>query len=286
MEAYYSDGRGRYGTGESYDYFWQYEDETMEICTSLDGLWTYIETDDGISLLRYNGNQTHIDIPAAVDGKKTVALECTFDGFYELKSVTVPEGIITLSGGFYGCEGLEIVSLPQSIRDLEHAFDCCYSLKNLVIPPHVKYFDYAFSGTRIETMEFPEGAEDISHSFIDSHLKSVFIPKSVTTLYEAFKGCEDLEHVVIEEGVRSIDDYAFYHCLSLQELMIPESVVQFGKRSVGYMEIREYLHPDKSAYRMKGEQIIPGFKIRGIPGSAAERYAKDNGIMFAEVTDK
>ena len=26
MEAYYSDGRGRYGTGESYDWFYKYED--------------------------------------------------------------------------------------------------------------------------------------------------------------------------------------------------------------------------------------------------------------------
>ena len=286
MKAYYSDGRGRYGTGESYDYFWQYEDEPVEICTSLDGLWTYTETGEGISLLRYNGNQIHIDIPGVVNGKKTVSLECTFDGFYELKSVTVPEGIITISGGFYGCEGLETVSLPGSIRDLEHAFECCYSLKTLVLPPDAKYFDYAFSGTRIETMEFPEGAEDISHSFIESqYLKSVFIPKSVTALYEAFEDCETLEHVVIEEGVTSIDDYAFFHCLSLKELVIPKSVVQFGEKCVGYMEIRDYLPPDRSAYRMKGEQIIPGFKIKGVRGSAAERYAEENGITFEAVTD-
>lgn len=30
----------------------------------------------------------------------------------------------------------------------------------------------------------------------------------------------------------------------------------------------------------KGEQIIPGFKIKGCPGSAAEQYAKDNKIPF------
>ncbi len=37
MSAYYSDGRGRYGTGESYDWFWKYEeDDTVEIITSSD----------------------------------------------------------------------------------------------------------------------------------------------------------------------------------------------------------------------------------------------------------
>ena len=67
--------------------------------------------------------------------------------------------------------------------------------------------------------------------------------------------------------------------------MIPKSVVQFGEKCVGYMEIREYLPPDRSAYRMKGEQIIPGFKIKGVRGSAAERYAEENGITFEAVTD-
>lgn len=286
MKAYYSDGRGRYGTGESYDYFWRYEDEPVEIYTSSDDLWTYIDMNDGIALLRYNGDQIYVDIPGVIDGKKVVSLDCTFDGFYELKRVTVPEGIIKISGGFYGCEGLEEVSLPESIRDMEHAFECCYSLKNLMLPHQAKYFDYAFSGTHIESMKFPEGAEDISHSFIGSqYLKYVFIPKSVTTLYEAFEDCENLECVVIEKGVTSIDDYAFFHCLSLMEIVIPESVVHFGEKCVGYMEIREYIPPDRAAYRMKGEQIIPGFKIKGFPGSAAEKYAEENGITFEAVTD-
>lgn len=280
MDAYYNDGRGRYGTGESYDYFWQYEDEEVNMYTSSDGLWNYVPTNGGIELVRYNGNQIHIDIPALVDNKKVISLECTFDGFYELKSVTIPEGILSISGAFYGCEGLEKVSLSKSLKDLSHAFSCCYSLKSLVVPPHAEDFSWAFEGTKITNMIFPDGTKDISHSFMDSHLKSVFIPKSVTDLYEAFADCEGLEHAVIEDGVTSVGDFAFYHCLSLSELTIPKSVVQFGNKCIGYMEIREYVDADKSAYRMKGEQIIPGFKIKGCPGSAAEQYAKDNKIPF------
>ena len=41
--------------------------------------------EDGIELLRYNGNEIHIIVPEMVDGKKVVALDSTFDGFYELK---------------------------------------------------------------------------------------------------------------------------------------------------------------------------------------------------------
>lgn len=282
MKAYYSDGRGRYGTNESYDWFWKYEeDDTVEILTSADGLWTYVKVEKGIELLRYNGNRTNIVIPARIDEKKVVALDSTFDGFYELKSVVVPEGVTAIVGAFYGCEGLEEVTLPEGIVDMEYAFNCCYSLKSIEIPFGVQKFTWAFAGTKIESIRFPQGARDISRAFMGSaSLKSVFLPKSVNDTYEAFSDCEALTQVIIEDGVKKIDQWAFYDCPALLELTIPESVTEFGKKSVGYMEIREYTSADKIAYKKKGEQIVPGFQIKGASGSAAEQYARENGITF------
>lgn len=86
--------------------------------------------------------------------------------------------------------------------------------------------------------------------------------------------------MVIEKGVTSIDDWAFFHCPSLLELTIPESVTEFGKKSVGLMEIREYGDPEKTGFKVKGTQVVPGFRIKGITGSAAEKYAKENEIEF------
>lgn len=93
MKAYYSDGRGRYNTGESYDWFYEYEDGNKKILTSSDHLWTY----------------------TYIDGNTVISLDSTFDGFYELKSVIVPEGIVSITGAFYGCEGLESITLPESL---------------------------------------------------------------------------------------------------------------------------------------------------------------------------
>ena len=51
MEAYYNDRRGRYGTGESYDWFYQYNADINELnlYTSPDGLWTYDIIESGYS---------------------------------------------------------------------------------------------------------------------------------------------------------------------------------------------------------------------------------------------
>lgn len=280
-EAYYSDGRGRYGTGESFDYFFDYDgDDSTEILTSSDGIWTYVIFEEGIKILRYNSHEINIEVPAQIDGKDVVAMDSVFDNFFELKSAVIPKGVISIVGVFYGCENLEQVTLPEGILDMEYAFNSCFSLKQIEIPSTVKYFSNAFGNTSIEHIIFPPNTENIYTVFAGSEtLKSVFLPKSIRDMDEAFSDCEVLTQVTIEEGVQKIDEWAFYHCPALLELEIPESVVKIEAKSVGYMEIRENLD---GAYRSKGEQIVPGFRIKGHPGSAAEKYAKENGIEFIE----
>ena len=283
MQAYYDDGRGRYGTGESYDYFYKYDEEDDPIQTSDDGLWTYALPGDGeeVELLRYNGNAIHVEVPSMVDGRKVTALDSTFDGFYELKSAVVPEGVTSIEGAFYGCEGLEQVILPDSLLYMPYGLNSCYSLQEVRIPPHVKDVSNAFMGTGLRHIAFPEGTEDISGAFAASEcLLSAYIPASVRTMYEAFADCETLTRVILADGITEIGDYAFSDCTALKELTIPESVVKFGKKSVGIMEIREYVDKRKTGYRIKGYQNVPGFCIRGVAGSGAQAYAEQQGILF------
>lgn len=138
MEAYYNDGRGRYGTGESYDWFYQYEADINELnlYTSPDGLWTYniIESQgsSGIEILRYNGNATDIIVPPVIEGRNVISLNSTFDGFYELESIVIPEGVTSIEGAFYGCERLKSVILPKSITDMPMLLIAAIRLKKLI----------------------------------------------------------------------------------------------------------------------------------------------------------
>ena len=283
MTPYWSDERGRYGTGESYDWFQKYPDgvETFE---SEDGLWTCTEVAGGVEILRYNGNATDIIVPSEIDGKQVIMLNFTFDGFVELKSVDIPEGVTNIEGAFYGCESLEKVSLPNSIVEMGYAFNCCYSLKHIDFPTKVKDASWALQFVDIKCVEFPQGVENVARVMPGTEsVESVFIPKSVNCLYEAFADCENLKKVVLEEGLHSIEKWAFFNCINLRELTIPDSVVKIEPKSVGIMEIREYTDLEKTAYRIRGEQVIPGFVIKGVLGSAAEKYAIENKIQFVVI---
>ena len=283
MTAYWSEERGRYGTGESYEYFPKYEDgvQTFE---SEDGLWTCTNLERGVEILRYNGNEVHLVIPSEIKGKRVISLESTFDGFTELKSVVVPEGVTSIGTAFHGCEQLEQVSLPKSVVTLFYSFNCCFALEHIDIPASVKDISWAFEGTGLKSVKLPYGVENIAHAFTGCEaLEYVYIPGSVKNLTEAFGDCANLKEAVIEHGVMSIGDYAFFHCTSLKELAIPESVTEFGTKAVGIMEIREYISSEKSAFRIKGYQTVSGFQIKGKSGSRAEKYARENGIAFVRI---
>lgn len=283
MAAYWSEEIGRYGTGESYEYFPKYEGgvQTFE---SEDGLWTCTNLERGVEILRYNGNKVHPVIPSEIKGKKVVSLESTFDGFTGLKSVVVPEGVTSIGTAFHGCEQLEQVSLPESVAALFYSFNCCFALERIDIPASVKDISWAFECTGLKNIKLPCGVENIAHAFMGCEaLEYAYIPGTVRDLTEAFADCANLKEAVIEHGVTRIGDYSFFNCTSLKELTIPESVTEFGTKAVGIMEIREYTSPEKSAFRIKGHQVVPGFQIKGKAGSKAEEYAGENGIAFVRI---
>lgn len=78
----------------------------------------------------------------------------------------------------------------------------------------------------------------------------------------AFNGCSSLTSITIPNSVRSIGASAFNNCSSLTSITIPNSVTSIGSGA--------FVGCDKSLV------------ICGVAGSAAEKYAKSNGINFSK----
>ena len=83
----------------------------------------------------------------------------------------------------------------------------------------------------------------------------------------AFNGLSNLKGVKLNNGLTEIGDYAFYGCTSLLEVDVPASVVTIGEKAFGY--------------NSDGE-LIDGFVLYGQYGTAAEEYALNNNIAFAD----
>lgn len=104
---------------------------------------TYIEIEE------YIGSDTDIIVPDTIEDLPVKVV----GGFYlndTIKTVTLPEGIVIISGyAFDNCQSLQAVNIPETVIEIgERAFNDCHALKSLTIPQSVtKIGNKAFAGS-------------------------------------------------------------------------------------------------------------------------------------------
>ena len=206
------------------------------------------ELDDGtLEITKYLGNSATCVIPGEIDGKKVTEIgDSAFKGCTELTSITIPDGVIGIGNkAFSDCTSLETVTIPASVTYVrDSAFYGCTSLKSVTIPESVTYIGgYAFAECySLKYADIPANVSGIGLSpfcncrsleniNIDEANKwyttvdGVLYDKDKTELINYPAGKKDSSYV-IPEGIRTIREKAFYGCLNLCELTIPDSVTE------------------------------------------------------------
>lgn len=118
------------------------------------------------------------------------------------------------------------------------------------------------------------GVYNLSSYDDDEKYIKVVIPGSVKVIREyAVSFNEDIDEVVIEEGVETIEPTSFFGCDELKSVTVPKSVKTMDGCGIGL----EY--KDEDSYE---ESAIDGFVLYGAKGSTAESYAKENKLKFIE----
>ena len=121
----------------------------------------------------------------------------------------------------------------------------------------------------LENTVVPQGVETIgAYSFQNLRTEGITLPDGIKFIEDgAFYGCSDMNMINIPDGVISIGRDAFNRCYALEEITIPVSVTDIGK----------------DAFFWCGGSHESNFKIYGVPGSYAETYASENNIPFEEL---
>ena len=145
---------------------------------------------NGTSIL--NG-ATDIITKVVIPNSITSIEDSAFAECISLKSINIPNNVISIGNAFFKCTSLKSVTIPNSVTSIgEGAFTSCISLTSINIPDSV---------TSISAWTF---------QFCLS-LKSITIPNSVTSIGEgAFKNCTSLTSITIPNNVTSIEHNAFY----------------------------------------------------------------------------
>lgn len=88
----------------------------------------------------------------------------------------------------------------------------------------------AFAFVGIEKIKLPDTIEKIGDgAFWQSFFTSFEIPPKVTEIAaNTFNGCRFLENINLNDGIKSIGDFAFQDCNALTKIVIPKSVETLG----------------------------------------------------------
>lgn len=165
---------------------------------------------------------------------------------------------------FNGDMFLEKCILPSTIKELGHASLSATSIKEIELPEGLERIDdCALASTPIREITFPSTLREIGyHAFAYCHFleKIVFLPGEL----------QRIEAVAPVSG-----DYSFW-TRSLKELTLPANITYIGDEE--FQDFVVY----KGLYEALG--YPEGLVVYGEPGSYAESWANEKGLLFSTKT--
>ena len=244
---------------------------------------TYVTIGNSVTTINYGAfsscySLTEFKGKLAEDNGRILVIDGTLVAFARagLTEYIIPDGVTKIGyRAFYGCTSLTSVTVPDSVAEIDYgAFSWCSSLKKVYcyapIPPSLgSYaFDNNESSRRFyvydECVEAYESAWPYSSSiygngkncpdtttieyttsdgntFTSSYLPiinnsyengvgtMVIAGKNIQTVpYRAFYECISLTSITIPDSVTTIDSYAFYNCSRLTSVTFGDSVTTIG----------------------------------------------------------
>lgn len=189
--------------------------------------WSYSAGDmGGVTVTKYNGTATEVEVPATFDGMPTRALGMrAFSDKGTVTGIVLPEGIESIGANcFSSCYALADVNIPSTVTVIDSsAFSDCYSLP--------------------ASLPLPDGLKTVgNYAFRRSNLREITLPDTVTKIGKmAFDRCEDLLCANLGAGLTTIPQELFYNCTGLAAVSFSGAVTSIGTNALGTCAALEHI---------------------------------------------
>lgn len=210
-------------------------------------------TADGgeVTITDYIGTSEHVLIPDAIDGLPVTALG--HRAFYEktVTTVVVPDSVTEIGAAcFSGDNYLVSLKLPDGLKRLPPAsLESCMRLYDFDLPQSLEkiyssVFEFNYylthltlpsSLTEIEQLNFIGlyGLQSLTLAEDDAAFKldetnGLLMTADGTRLLHCFSDISPAEEIILPEGVKIVDPFAFHYDYDVERIVLPEGVETIG----------------------------------------------------------
>lgn len=213
--------------------------------------FAYTAADGEVTITEYIGTSEHVLIPPAIDGLPVTALG--HRAFYEktVTTVVVPDSVTEIGAAcFSGDNYLVSLKLPDGLKRLPPAsLESCMRLYDFDLPQSLEkiyssVFEFNYylthltlpsSLTEIEQLNFIglyglqslTLAEDNAAFKLDE-TNGLLMTADGTRLLHCFSDIVPAEEIILPEGLKTVDPFAFHYDYDVKRIVLPEGVEAIG----------------------------------------------------------
>lgn len=124
-------------------------------------------------------------------------------------------------------------------------------------------------------------------AFYNSKIEQISFPDTIDKIgWWSFYNCKDLNSVVLNNGLQTIEYGAFMNCTKLNSVTVPSTVSKIGEDAFAVSCITTKNHKDiysqeyisRQSYKTDNEFILSGYS-----GTYGEKYANENNFVFEDI---
>lgn len=218
--------------------------------------FAYTAADGEVTITEYIGESEHVLIPDTIDGLPVTAL--ADKAFYEkhVTTVVVPDSVTEIGDlCFSGDNYLVSLTLPDGLAELPYgALESCFRLMDFDLPQGLKkisgsalQYNYYLthltlpsSLTEIEQLNFIglHGLQSLTLAEDDAAFKldetnGLLMTADGTRLLHCFSDISPAEEIILPEGMKTIDPFAFHYDVTVEKIVLPEGTETIGLLAFG-----------------------------------------------------